>query len=201
MAPHDPRKPAERVTVLLRQWQAGDRGALDRLMPLVYNELHVIASRYMAREWRKGTLQATGIVNEAYLKLIDQRRVDWRNRAQFFAIAAQLMRRILVDDARHRFRHKRGGDAAQVPLDAVPIAAPDSADAVDVISVDRALKRLEEFDPDQARIVELRFFAGMTVEETADVVGVSPASVKREWAVAKAWLYQNLTTRRGESAQ
>jgi RNA polymerase sigma-70 factor, ECF subfamily len=193
MEQQDPRDPAERVTVLLRQWQAGDRGALDRLMPLVYNELHVIASRYMAHEWRKGTLQATGLVNEAYLKLIDQRRVDWRNRAHFFAIAAQLMRRILVDDARQRFRHKRGGDAATIPVDAVPIAAPDSADAVDVIAVDRALKHLEQLDPDQARIVELRFFGGMTVEETAEVVGVSPATVKREWAVAKAWLYQNLT--------
>src|SRR5690349_20806243 len=134
MAQPDPGTSAESVTVLLRQWQAGDRGALDRLMPLVYSELHVIASRCMAREWRKGTLQATGIVNEAYLKLVDQRRVDWQNRAQFFAIAAQLMRRILLDDARQRLRHKRGGDAAQVPLDAVPIAAPDSADAVDVIA-------------------------------------------------------------------
>src|SRR5215831_6761533 len=131
MEEENPRDSAERVTVLLRQWQAGDRAALDRLMPLVYHELHVIASRYMAHEWRKGTLQATGLVNEAYLKLIDQRRVDWRNRAHFFAIAAQTMRRILLDHARGRLRDKRGGDAAKIPVDAVPIAAPDSADAVD----------------------------------------------------------------------
>jgi RNA polymerase sigma-70 factor, ECF subfamily len=196
MEEEDPRESAERVTLLLRQWQAGDRAALNRLMPLVYDELHVIASRYMAHEWRNGTLQATGLVNEAYLKLIDQRRVDWRNRAHFFAIAAQLMRRILLDHARGRLRDKRGGDAAKIPVDAVPIAAPDSADAVDIIAVDRALQNLEQFDPDQARIVELRFFGGMTVEETAEVLGVSPATVKREWAVAKAWLYQNLTGRR-----
>ena len=193
MEQQDRRATAERVTLLLRQWQAGDRGALDRLIPLVYDELHVIASRYMAHEWRKGTLQATGLVSEAYLKLINQRRVDWRNRAHFFAIAAQLMRRILLDHARGRLRDKRGGDAVKVPVDAVPIAAPDSADAVDVIAVDRALHNLEQLDPDQARIVELRFFGGITVDETAEVLGVSPATVKREWAVAKAWLYQNLT--------
>jgi RNA polymerase sigma factor (TIGR02999 family) len=193
MEQEDPRDAAERVTVLLRQWQGGDRGALDRLMPLVYDELHIIASRYMAHEWRKDALETTGLVNEAYLKLIDQRRVDWRNRAHFFAIAAQIMHRILLDQARQRLRDKRGGDAARVPVDAVPIAAPDSVDAVDVIAVDRALQELEQLDADQARIVELRFFAGMTVEETAEVVGVSPATVKREWAVAKAWLYQNVT--------
>jgi RNA polymerase sigma factor (TIGR02999 family) len=144
-------------------------------------------------------LQATGLVNEAYLKLIDQRRVDWRNRAHFFAIAAQLMRRILLDHARGRLRDKRGGDAVKVPVDAVPIAAPDSADPVDVIAVDRALHKLEQLDPDQARIVELRFFGGMTVDETAEVLGVSRATVKREWAVAKAWLYQNLTRGRVKS--
>jgi RNA polymerase sigma factor (TIGR02999 family) len=193
MEEEHPRDSAERVTLLLRQWQAGDRRALDQLMPLVYDELHVIASRYMAHEWRKDTLQATGLVNEAYLKLIDQRRVDWRNRAHFFAIAAQLMRRILLDHVRGRLRDKRGGDAAKIPVDAVPIAAPNSADVVDVIAVDRALQKLERLYPDQARIVELRFFGGMTVEETAEVVGVSPATVKREWAIARAWLYRNLT--------
>jgi RNA polymerase sigma factor (TIGR02999 family) len=187
---------ASPVTVLLRQWQGGDRAALDRLIPLVYDELHVIAARYMVHEWQKDTLQTTALVNEAYLKLIDQRRVDWQGRAHFFAIAAQVMRRILIDHARRRLREKRGGDVTKVPIDGVPITAPDSADVVDLIAVDRALQDLERLDPAQARIVELRFFGGMTVEETADVVGVSPATVKREWAVAKAWLYQNLTTGR-----
>ena len=186
------RPPAE-ITVLLRAWQAGDRRALDRLIALVYHELHVIASRYMAHEWRKGALETTDLVNEAYMKLVDQRDVDWQNRAQFFAVAAQVMRRILLDDARRRFRGKRGAGAAQVPVDAVVIAAPDAGDAVDILAIDRALHDLERFDPDQAKIVELRFFGGMTVEETSAVLGVSPATVKREWAVAKAWLYGNLT--------
>jgi RNA polymerase sigma factor (TIGR02999 family) len=186
------RPPAE-ITGLLRAWQDGDRQALDRLITLVYDELHVIASRYMAHEWRKGALQTTDLVNEAYMKLVDQRDVDWQNRAQFFAVAAQVMRRILLDDARRRFRGKRGAGAAQVPVDAVAIAAPDTADAVDVLAIDRALQDLERFDPDQAKIVELRFFGGMTVEETGAVLGVSPSTVKREWAFAKAWLYGNLT--------
>jgi RNA polymerase sigma factor (TIGR02999 family) len=186
------RPPAE-ITVLLRAWQAGDRRALDRLIALVYNELHVIAARYMAHEWRKGALETTDLVNEAYMKLVDQRDVDWQNRAQFFAVAAQVMRRILLDDARRRLRGKRGAGAVQVPVDAVVIAAPDAGDAVDVLAIDRALQDLERFDPDQAKIVELRFFGGMTVEETSVVLGVSQATVKREWAVAKAWLYRALT--------
>jgi RNA polymerase sigma factor (TIGR02999 family) len=163
-------------------------------MPLIYNELHIIAARYMAREWRKGTMQATGLVHEAYMKLVDQRRVDWQNRAHFFAIAAQVMRRILLDDARRRRRDKRGGDARQEAVDAVTIAAPDAgSNPVDVIAIDRALQDLERLDPGQARIVELRFFGGLTVEETAVVTGVSPAKVKREWAAAKGWLYRALT--------
>jgi RNA polymerase sigma-70 factor (ECF subfamily) len=184
-----------RVTLLLRKWQEGDRDALDRLIPLVYDELKVIASRYMAHEWRKGTLQATGLVNEAYMKLVDQRDVDWQNRAHFFAIAAQVMRRILIDDARRRLRTKRGGDAVQVPVDGIAVAAAEpNTDPVDVIGVDRALRSLERVDPDQAKLVELRFFGGLTVEEAAAVLGVSPTTVKREWAVAKAWLYRALTT-------
>jgi len=190
---HEASRPPAEITVLLRAWQDGDRRALDRLIALVYHELHVIASRYMAHEWRKGALETTDLVNEAYMKLVDQRDVDWQNRAQFFAVAAQVMRRILLDDARRRFRGKRGAGAAQVPVDAVVIAAPDAGDAVDVLAIDRALQDLERFDPDQAKIVELRFFGGMTVEETSAVLGVSPATVKREWAVAKAWLYGNLT--------
>ena len=184
-----------RVTRLLRQWQEGDRDALDRLIPLVYDELKVIASRHMAHEWRKGTLQTTGLVNEAYMKLVDQRDVDWQNRAHFFAIAAQVMRRILLDDARRRLRTKRGGDAVQVPLETVAVAALEpGADPIDVIAIDRALQDLEQLDPDQARLIELRFFGGLTVEEAAPVLGVSPTTVKREWAVAKAWLYRALTT-------
>jgi len=190
---HEASRPPAEITVLLRAWQDGDRRALDRLIALVYHELHVIASRYMAHEWRKGALETTDLVNEAYMKLVDQRDVDWQNRAQFFAVAAQVMRRILLDDARRRFRGKRGAGAAQVPVDAVVIAAPDAGDAVDILAIDRALHDLERFDPDQAKIVELRFFGGMTVEETSAVLGVSPATVKREWAVAKAWLYGNLT--------
>jgi RNA polymerase sigma-70 factor, ECF subfamily len=184
-----------RVTLLLRKWQAGDRDALDQLIPLVYDELKVIASRHMAHEWRRGTLQTTGLVNEAYVKLVDQRGVGWQNRAHFLAIAAQIMRRILLDDVRRRLRTKRGGDAVRVPVDGIAVAAPEpDLDPVDVIAVDGALRQLEQFDPDQAKLVELRFFGGLTVEETAAVLGVSPATVKREWAVAKAWLYRALTT-------
>jgi RNA polymerase sigma-70 factor, ECF subfamily len=184
-----------RVTLLLRKWQKGDRDALDRLIPLVYDELKVIAARHMAHEWREGTLQTTGLVNEAYMKLVEQRDVDWQNRAHFFAIAAQVMRRILLDDARRRLRTKRGGDAMQVPLETVTVAALErNGDPVDVIAVDRVLQDLDQFDPDQVRLIELRFFGGLTVEEAAQVLGVSPTTVKREWAVAKAWLYRALTT-------
>jgi RNA polymerase sigma-70 factor (ECF subfamily) len=194
-----PREPSAEITLLLREWQAGDPAALDRLIPLVYDELHVIASRHMAREWRTGTLETTALVNEAYLKLVDQRKVDWQSRAHFFAIAAQVMRRILVDHARRKLRGKRGGGAV-MPAITTSIQVPEAAaDPVDVLAVDRALCQLEALDPDQARVVELRFFAGLTVEETAAVVGVSPATVKREWAVAKAWLYRALTTGRTET--
>ena len=185
------------VTELLRRWQEGDRSALDVLFPLIYEELHAIASRYLAKEWREGALQTTALVNEAYVKLVDQRHVDWQNRAQFFAIGAQVIRRILVDDARRRLREKRGGDAQRVPLDEqIAMKAPEGGiDALDVIAVDRALNRLESTDSDLARVVELRFFGGMSVEETASVLQVSPATVKRDWSVAKAFLYRELTGR------
>jgi RNA polymerase sigma factor (TIGR02999 family) len=197
---HDDRAPSGDVTALLRDWRTGDRQALDRLIPVVYRELRVMASRLMARERRDGTIQATGLVNEAYMKLVNQRAVDWHDRAHFFAIAAQVMRRVLLDAARRRRRGKRGGGAEPVPIDAVAVAAPDAADAVDVLAVDRALQDLEQLDPDQARIVELRFFGGLTVEETAVVLGISPATVKREWAVAKGWLYRALTGGPGQPA-
>lgn len=184
----------EEVTRLLQEWRGGRQDALERLMPLVYEELHLIASRHMAREWRAGALQTTALVNEAYLKLVGQRDVDWQNRAHFFAIAATLMRRILVDNARRDQRAKHGGGTPAVPLDdmqAVP--QPLSIDAVDALALDTALRKLEAFDPEQARIVELRFFGGLTVEETAEVTGTSASTVKREWALAKGWLFRELT--------
>jgi RNA polymerase sigma-70 factor (ECF subfamily) len=187
-----PRSPSD-ITGLLQQWQSGDRGALDSLIPVVYDELRVIASRHLSREWRPGSLQTTALVNEAYLKLVDQRRVEWQNRAHFFALAAQLMRRILVDDARRQLRLKHGGGTRETPVDEVPLAAPaPDVDAVDALALDRALTELEQIDPDQAKLVELRFFGGLTVEETAAVLGVSPATVKREWTVARGWLHRAL---------
>ena len=181
------------VTQLLRDWQGGSRDAFDRLVPLVHHELRAIASRQLNREWRHDRLQVTAIVNETYLKLFDQREVDWQNRGHFFAIAAQLMRRILIDHARRRTRQKRGGVSMPVELDpAVPASAP-AVDAVDVLDLDRALSRLGLLDPGQARIIELRFFGGLTIEETASALSVSPATVKREWAVAKGWLFRELT--------
>jgi RNA polymerase sigma factor (TIGR02999 family) len=192
MDPSTPDRSAQ-ITRLLREWQAGDRGALDRLIPLVYNDLHRIAGGQMSRERREATLQTTGLVNEAYLKLVDQRSTDWQNRGQFFAIAARVMRRILLDDARRRLREKRGGGVMQVAIDeAVVSASETSVDAVDLLAVDRALRELEKLDPNQAKVVELRFFGGLTVEETSVALGISPATVKREWAVAKVWLYREL---------
>src|SRR5207302_8370177 len=139
-------------------------------------------------EWREGTIQTTALVNEAYLKLVDQREVDWQGRAHFFAIAAQAMRRILLDAARRRLREKRGGGAVQLVIDDLPIAARDaSVDAIDMLAIDRALSELEQLDPDQAKMVELRCFGGLTIEETSAVLGISPSTVKREWAVGKRW--------------
>ena len=182
------------VTRLLRDWQSGDQQALERLLPLVYDELHVIASRYTAREWRDGALQPTALVNEAYVKLVDQHDVNWQNRAHFFAVAAQIMRRILLDDARGRLRDKRGGGAIAVDLEGVAAAVSmHPLHPVDLIAIDDALTGLEQIDPEQARLVELRFYAGLTIEETAAVLGSSPASVKREWAIAKGWLRRALT--------
>jgi RNA polymerase sigma factor (TIGR02999 family) len=189
-----PKGPAPDVTRLLQEWRSGRQDALDRLMPLVYDELHLMASRHLAHEWRVGSLQTTALVNEAYLKLVGQRQVDWQNRAHFFALAATLMRRILVDSARREQRQKRGAGVSPVPLDdAAAAPQPVALDTVDALALDAALTRLAELDPDQARIVELRFFGGLTVEETAEVVGISPATVKREWALAKGWLYRELT--------
>ena len=188
---HDP---GERdITRLLREWRGGDGRALERLIPLVHGELHELASRHLSRERRDHTLQTTALVNEAYMKLAGQPGVDWQNRAHFFAIAATVMRRILVDHARGKRRRKRGGGEAPVVLDDGALEAPRrEVDVFDAYALDRALSRLEGLDARQARVVELRYFGGMTVEETAEVVGSSPATVNREWAVARAWLYREL---------
>jgi RNA polymerase sigma factor (TIGR02999 family) len=189
------------ITQLLREWQGGSQEAFDRLVPMVHGELRTLAARQLGREWRHDRLQITAIVNEAYLKLFEQHEVDWQNRGHFFAIAAQVMRRILIDHARRQTRQKRGGGAAALELDAaIPLPA-QSVDVVDVLDLDRALTRLEALDPGQARIVEMRFFGGLTIDETAAALAVSPATIKREWAIAKGWLFRELTgSRPGEPA-
>jgi RNA polymerase sigma factor (TIGR02999 family) len=184
----------EEITQILHSWRNGSREALERLIPLVHRELSALASRQLAREWRHGRLQTTSVVNEAYMKLFDQRDVDWQNRGHFFAIAAQLMRRILVDHARRELREKRGGGVVHVALeDAAAVPQDTPVDVVDTLALNVALEKLEQLDPDQARVVELRFFGGLTVDETAAVLAVSPATIKREWAMAKSWLYRELT--------
>lgn len=181
------------VAPLLLAWGAGDRDAGERLLPAVYAELHRQAARAMRRENAEHTLQATALVHEAYLKLVDQRRVEWRNRAHFFGVAAQLMRRILVDHARARLAAKRGGGAHPIALVDAHAAADDGdAGGVDLLALHEALERLAALDAGQARVVELRYFAGLGIEETAEAMGVSASTVKREWAVARAWLRREL---------
>jgi RNA polymerase sigma factor (TIGR02999 family) len=187
----DTRANTEGITDLLLRWSKGDGNALDQLMPVVYAECRRIASQQIRDENRDHTLDPTGLVHELYLRLVDQRRATWENRAQFFGIAAQLMRRILVDHARSRRATKRGGSALLVSIDAAAETPNDSL-AEDVLAIDEALDRLGAVDAEQVRIIELRFFAGLTVEETAQIVGRSPRTVKREWRVAKAWLYREL---------
>ena len=183
------------VTQLLHDWSLGDRAAGESLMAAVYAELHQQAARAMGRETPEHTLQATALVSEAYLRLIDQSRVQWRNRAHFFGVAAQLMRRILVDHARGRRAAKRGGGVRQLTLgEADPAGASPNDDGVDVLALHEALERLAALDPGQSRIVELRYFGGMTIEDTAEALGLSPATIKREWAVARAWLRRELGT-------
>lgn len=175
------------MTQLLLDWSRGDRAALERLVPLVYNELHRLAESFMRRERPEHTLQPTALVHEAFLRLIDQRRVEWQNRAHFFGIAAQAMRRILVDYARRHQAAKRGS-AQKVSLDEVA-GVPERVE-VDLVALDDALERLSTIDPRQSRMVELRFFGGLTIEETAEVLNISPATLKREWSFARAWLYR-----------
>ena len=176
------------VTQLLLAWGEGDKHALEELMPVVYRELHRLARRYMAGERIQHTLQASALVNEAYLKLIDVDRVQWQNRAHFFGVSAQLMRRILVDFARSRHYQKRGGGARQVTLNEELIPSDGKRD---LAAIDDALKALEAIDPRKVRVVEMRFFGGLSVEETAEAMNVSPETVMRDWKFAKAWLHEN----------
>ena len=190
--------PSDEVNRLLRDWGGGDSQALERLMPLIYNELRQLAHRCLYRERPGHTLQTTALVHEAYLKLIDQRDARWQNRAHFFAIAAQAMRRILVDSARRHTAVKRGGPAENLSLDeaAKVSVEPDPI----LLPLDEALSRLAEMDQQQSRIVELRYFGGMTIEETAEVMGLSKDTVKNEWAMARAWLREALSDRAPDGA-
>jgi len=178
---------SEQVTQLLIKWSSGDEESLKALIPLVYEELRRVARRYLRRERPDHTLQSAALVHEAYVRLVDQRDANWQNRSQFFGVAAQLMRRILVDYARRRSAARRGAGDTKLPLNE-ELASPGQPD-LDVLAVDDALNTLAKLDPKQSRIVELRFFSGLSIEETAEVLGVSPATVKREWTIAKAWLY------------
>lgn len=179
------------ITELLVGYGRGDKDAFDKLMPIVYDELRRQAARYLRREQAGHTLQTTALIHEAYVRLVDQRNVQWQNRAHFFGIAAQMMRRILVDHARTKKRAKRGGSDVKVSLAdaAIPVKERD----LDVVALDEALNRLAAIDEQQSRVVELRFFSGLTVEETAEVMGISAATVKRDWSMAKAWLHRELS--------
>jgi RNA polymerase sigma factor (TIGR02999 family) len=179
------------VTGLLIEWRNGDQEALDRLMPLVYSELHELAARQLRRERPTHTLQSTALVHEAYLRLVDQRRVQWQHRDHFFAVASQMIRRILVNYARTRSAAKRGGSQTTLVLDEALVAS--GSREVDLEALDEALEHLTQLDAQQGRIVELRFFGGLSIEATADFLSISPATVKRHWSVAKAWLFRELS--------
>jgi RNA polymerase sigma factor (TIGR02999 family) len=179
------------ITQLLVAWNNGDPVALDRLMPLVHKELHRIARRYMAAERPGHILQTTALINEAYLRLIDWKNVEWQNRSHFFGLAAQVMRHILVDFARAQAREKRGGGVLQVSLSQA--AGIDREESADLVALDDALQALEKLDARQARVVELRFFAGLSLEETAEALRVSVGTVRRDWSLAEAWLYRELS--------
>jgi len=181
------------ITQMLQEWSEGNAQALDELMPLVYDELHRQASRYLRRERRDHTLQTTALIHEAYLKLIDQRDVRWESRTHFFAIAAQAMRRILVDYARAKHRGKRGGDDATISLEEETILISSEGKGINLIALDEALTRFAEIDPQQARVVELKFFGDLSLDETAEALHISRATVAREWNTAKVWLHRELT--------
>lgn len=182
--------PPQEVTQLLVAWGNGDQSACEQLMPIVYQELHRLAHRYMKRESPGHTLQTSALVNEAFVRLVDQQSVRWQNRAHFFGIAAQMMRRILVDYARNRRSAKRGGGAQELFLNEALIVSDQRS--AEVIDLHEALERLSEFDPRKGQIVELRFFAGLSIEETAEILNVSPGTVMRDWTLAKAWLHREV---------
>ena len=182
--------PKHEITQLLDKWSSGNQSALDELYPLVYDELHRLASRYMSRERKGHTLQTTALINEAYVRLVDQRNVHWANRSHFFAISAQIMRRILIDHARSHAYAKRGGGQQKVSLDET--ATLQVARAAALISLDDALQSLAEIDQRRSQVVELRYFGGLSNEEIAQALGISPNTVTRDWNMARAWLYQQL---------
>jgi RNA polymerase sigma factor (TIGR02999 family) len=184
--------PQQDITALLQAWSRGDRAALEALLPAVYSELRHQAERYMRRQRADHTLQATALVHEAYLRLVKQQETEWRSRAHFFGVAAKAMRSILVDHARARQAAKRGAGAARLTLGRVE-SVPDPSPAVDVLDLEEALQRLAEFDPAKARLVELRYFGGLSIEEAAEVLEVSPATLKRQWNTARAWLRRELS--------
>lgn len=187
----EPTRSPHEITQLLAEWSDGNQTALDKLYPLVYDELHRMANRYMNRERKDHTLQTTALIHEAYVRLVDQKHVHWTNRAHFFAISAQIMRRILIDHARRHAYAKRGGGAQKVSLDETAIIAGDRAS--DMLLLDEALKRLAEMDPRRGQVVELRYFGGLNNEEIADVLKISENTVTRDWNMARAWLYQELS--------
>ena len=194
--PSRPGKPSADgdVSALLRAWSDGDQGAIQALTPIVYEELHRLARHYMRRERPEHSLQATALVNEAYMRLADYTRMRWQDRAHFFAVSAQVMRRILVEHAR-RHNVKRGRGVPHVSVDAVVVVAPGSEDAdTDLVALDEALVALARLDPRKGQIVEMRFFGGLTVEEIGEVLDVSTGTVKRDWRAAKAWLYRELSS-------
>lgn len=183
--------PQHEITQLLAEWREGNQSALDDLYPLVYDELHRLARRYMSRERKGHTLQTTALINEAYVRLVDQKNVPWANRSHFFAISAQIMRRILIDHARRHQYAKRGGGARQVSLEEAATVVPDQSE--ELLRLDEALKSLAEMDPRRSQVVELRYFGGLNNEEIAGVLHISENTVTRDWNMARAWLYQQLT--------
>jgi len=185
------RPPQHNITQLLAKWRDGNQSALDELYPLVYDELHRLARRYMSRERRGHTLQTTALINEAYVRLVDQKNVHWANRSHFFAISAQIMRRILIDHARRHLYAKRGGGAQRVSLEEVAAITPNASR--ELVRLDEALKSLAEMDPRRSQVVELRYFGGLNNEEIAGVLNISANTVTRDWNMARAWLYQQLS--------
>jgi RNA polymerase sigma factor (TIGR02999 family) len=183
----------QQITQMLRDWGDGNRASLEDLMPLVYDELHRQAASFLRRERPDHTLQATALINETYLKLVDQRDVNWESRTHFFAISANLMRRILVDYARSKKREKRGGGAVMLTLEEAAMNVAGNEQNIDLMALDEALTRLEKLDEQQARIVELRYFSGLTLEETAAALKISRTTAATDWAMAKAWLHRELT--------